>query len=87
MKKLISLLSLMLILAALIVAPKPAIAQSSCPLPGSSAAQYCYDDCTSIYGEPNCGSYGCQECYTSCDGSLEQQAVRECEQAGVCCNY
>ena len=87
MKKLFTPFSLVLILAAVIAAPKPALALTSCPLPGSSAYQYCWGQCTNTYSDPNCGSFGCHECMISCQSAMEFEAEQYCNQDGVCCNY
>lgn len=88
MKKLFALFSLVLILAALIAAPKPALGLDSCPLPGSSAYQYCWGQCTaSNPQDPSCGSFGCKECMISCQSAMYFEAQQYCSQYHVCCNY
>jgi len=87
MKKLLMLFSLLLILAVLVSAPKPALADGSCPLPGSSAYSHCLDQCTGIYGSNCSGSMACNECVSACVGALESQAAQYCNNQHVCCNY
>jgi hypothetical protein len=71
MKKLLTLFSLLLMLAAMIAAPKTALAGGSCPLPGGSAYAYCADyacpgspvgDCVSLCVESICQSGNLPQC-------------------------
>lgn len=69
MKKLLTLFSLLLMLAAMVAIPKPASATSSCPLQGGSASVYCADyACSNPYGSQGSG-YG-SACYYYCYDSI-----------------
>lgn len=76
MKKLFILFSLVLILVVLIAMPTTASASGSCPLPGSSAAQFCAE-------QAGVGSMG----YYGCVASMEAEARMYCQSQGECCNY
>jgi len=84
MKKLFTLFSLLLILAALIAVPKTVSASGSCPLPGSSAQSYCMNTACE-YDNP--GSFGYNECVISCESALYFEANQYCSQYGICCSY
>jgi hypothetical protein len=71
MKKLLTLFSLVLMLAAMVAVPKPVSATSSCPLQGGSASVYCATyACGNPYGVLGSG-YG-STCYYYCYDSICQ---------------
>ena len=82
-RKLFLLCFLSLMLAGLIAAPAPVSASNcppnGCPLPGSSAASYCYAGCQN--------SPYFYYCYQACYNNLETAAGQYCRSCGVCCNY
>lgn len=71
MKKLFTLLSLVLMLAALALSPKPASATGSCPLQGGSASTYCGSYACTDKSSPEGYGYG-STCYYYCVDSICQ---------------